>query len=210
MRDLQTTTAYGTVGFVQRVPGQDKLLVSNEHGPWRKGEPIEVSVVGLDGTVFAGKGNGQPNRYAKLFQAHADINIISHVHTPYLAAWAQAHRSFPIHYVPFQRHNLLREIPVYIDRRQAEVDFIIESVNKDSNNTAIVEANGGGTVWGKGGVRELTDSIILLEEAAHVQWLAQAVGGSRFYGAGTLRQNWKMTGKYEQAKALGLVPPTDL
>ena len=210
LRDTQTTTAFGTVGFVVRVPGQDKLLVANDPGPWRRGEDIDVAVIGFDGTVYAGKSNGQPNRYTKLFQAHPDVTIISHVHTPYVAAWAQAHRTFPITYVAFQRHHLLREIPVYIDRRQPEVDFIIEHVNNDANNTAIVEANGGGTVWGKAGIRELTDTIILLEEAAQLQWLALPVGGSRFYGAGVLRQNWKMTGIYEQGKTLGLVPHTDL
>jgi ribulose-5-phosphate 4-epimerase/fuculose-1-phosphate aldolase len=210
LRDTHTTTAFGTVGFVVRVPGQEKLLVVNDPGPWRRGEEITPALVGFDGTVLSGKSNGQPNRYTKLFQAHADINIISHVHTPYVAAWAQAHRSFPITYVAFQRHHLLKEVPVYIDRRQPEVDFIIEHVNKDPNNTAIVEANGGGTVWGKGGVRELTDTIILLEEAAQLQWLALAVGGSRNYGAGVLKQNWKMTGIYEQGKALGLLPTTDL
>jgi len=210
LRDTQTTTAYGTVGFVVRVPGQEKLLVVNDPGPWNRGQEVTPALIGFDGTVLAGKSNGQPNRYTRLFQAHADINIISHVHTPYVAAWAQAHRTFPITYVAFQRHHLLKEVPVYIDRRQPEVDFIIEQVNKDTNNTAIVEANGGGTVWGKGGIRELTDTIILLEEAAQLQWLAQAVGGSRNYGAGVLKQNWKMTGIYEQGKALGLLPQTDI
>jgi hypothetical protein len=65
-------------------------------------------------------------------------------------------------------------------------------------------------VWGKGGIRELTDTIILFEEAAQLQRLAQAVGGSRVYGAGVLKQNWKMTGIYEQGKALGLLPQTDI
>ena len=210
LRETNTTTAYGTVGYVVRVPNEEKLIVVNDPGPWNRGEAITPAVIGFDGKVYAGKSNGQPNRYTKLFQAHADIHIISHVHTPYIAAWAQAHRTFPITYVAFQRHHLLKEIPVYIDRRQPEVDFIIQHVNADPNNTAIVEANGGGTVWGKKGIRELTDTIILLEEAAQLQWLSQAVGGARYYGAGVLRQNWKMTGLYEEGKVLGLVPTTDL
>jgi len=115
-----------------------------------------------------------------------------------------------INYVALNRHHLIREIPVYINRLQPEVDFIVEKVNENPHNFAIVEANGGGTVWGKGGVRELTDTIILLEEAARLQLLAEAVGGSRNYGAGALRQNWKMTGLFEEAKTLGLVPITDI
>lgn len=209
LRETGTTTAFGTVGFVLRVPGEEKLIVVNDPGPWERGAPVTPAVIGYDGKVYAGKSNGAPNRYTRLFRAHPDITIISHVHTPFVAAWAQAHRTLPITYVAFQRHHLLEEIPVYIDRRQPEVDFIIEQVNANPHNTAIVEANGGGTVWGKAGIRELTDTIILLEEAAQLQWLAQPVGGARYYGAGVLRQNWKMTGLYGQAKQLGLLPPTD-
>ncbi|ATE62450.1 ribulose phosphate epimerase [Thauera sinica] len=209
LRETRTTTAFGTVGFVVRVPGDDKLVVANDPGPWHRGEAIEPAVIGLDGRSISGEAGGG-NRYAKLFAAHPDVNVISHVHTTHVAAWAQTHRTLPITYVAFQRHHLLREIPVYIDRRQPEVDFIIEKIGEDPNNVAIVEANGGGTVWGKGGIRELTDTIILLEEAAQLQLLAEAVGGPRYYGAGVLRQNWKMTGLFDKGRELGLVPPTDL
>lgn len=209
LRDTDTTTAYGTVGFVVRVPGHEKLVVVNDPGPWDRGSEITTAIIGFDGTVFAGNHSGG-KRYNKLFIEHPDVNIISHVHTLYLAAWAQTHRTFPINYVALNRHHLVRELPVYINRLQPEVDFIVEKVNENPHHFAIVEANGGSTVWGKGGIRELTDTIILLEEAARLQLLAEAVGGSRNYGAGALRQNWKMTGLFNQAKTLGLLPVTDL
>jgi len=209
LRETDTTTAYGTVGFTVRVPGHEKLVVVNDPGPWGRGAEITPAIIGFDGTVFAGHHTGG-KRYNKLFIEHPEVNIISHVHTLYLAAWAQTHRTFPINYVALNRHHLVRELPVYIDRRQPEVDFIVEKVNENPHHFAIVEANGGGTVWGKSGIRELTDTIILLEEAARLQLLAEAVGGSRNYGAGALRQNWKMTGIYDEAQALGLVPVTDL
>jgi len=209
LRDTDTTTAYGTVGFVVRIPGHDKLVVVNDPGPWHRGQPVTPAIIGLDGTVFSGN-HGGGSRYNKLFVKHPEINIISHVHTLYVAAWAQTHRTFPINYVAFNRHHLIRELPIYIDRRQPEVDFIIEKVDQDPHTFAILEANGGSTVWGKGGVRELTDTIILLEEAARLQLLAEAVGGSRNYGAGALRQNWTMTGLFEEGKRLGLLPATDI
>lgn len=209
LRETDTTTAYGTVGFVVRVPGHEKLVIVNDPGPWNRGQETKASVVGLDGTVFSGN-HGGGNRYNKLFIERPEVNIISHVHTQYLAAWAQTHRTFPINYVALNRHHLIRELPVYIDRRQPEVDFIIEKVNQNPQTFGIVEANGGGTVWGKGSVRDLTETIILLEEAARLQLLAEAVGGSRNYGAGALRQNWKMTGLFEEGKVLGLVPITDI
>lgn len=208
LRETDTTTAYGTVGFVVRVPGQEKLVVVNDPGPWNRGQEIEPAVIGFDGTVYSGN-HGGGSRYNKLFIERPELNIISHVHTQYVAAWAQTHRTFPINYVAFNRHHLIRELPIYIDRRQPEVDFIIEKVNQNPHTFAILEANGGSTVWGKGGIRELTDTIILLEETARLQLLAEAVGGSRNYGAGALRQNWKMTGLFDEGKNLGLLPITD-
>lgn len=209
LRETGTTTAYGTVGFVVRVPGHEKLVVVNDPGPWNRGKEITPAVIGFGGTVYAGN-HGGGSRYNKLFIERPEVNIISHVHTLSVAAWAQTHRTFPINYVALNRHHLIRELPVYIDRRQPEVDFIIEKIEENPHTFAILEANGGGTVWGKGGVRELTDTIILLEEAASLQLQAELVGGSRNYGAGVLRQNWKMTGLYEEGKALGIVPVTDL
>jgi ABC-type nitrate/sulfonate/bicarbonate transport system substrate-binding protein/ribulose-5-phosphate 4-epimerase/fuculose-1-phosphate aldolase len=212
LRETNTTSAYGTVGFVVRVPGpdQNKLVVVNDPGPWERGKPVEAAVINIDGTPFAGQAGQGGNRYAKLFATHASVNIISHVHTPYAAAWAQTHRSLPLTYVAFQRHHLLREIPIYIDRRQPEVDFIIEKINENPHNTAILEANGGGTVWGKGGIREHVENIILFEEGAQLALLAQLAGGARNYGPGVLLQNWKMTGLYDKGLELGLVPPTDV
>lgn len=127
----------------------------------------------------------------------------------FVAAWAQTHRTFPINYVALNRHHLVRELPIYIDRRQPEVDFIVEQIRDDPDLFGILEANGGATVWGGGSVRELTDTIILLEEAAQLQLLAELAGGSRNYGPGVLRQNWTMTGLYERAKSLHRVPVTD-
>lgn len=210
LRETRTTSAFGTVGFVVRVPGEAKLVVVNDPGPWDREKELEPVVLTLDGEVLAGKALGGGNRYAKLFRVHEDINIISHVHTPYVAAWGQAHRPLPLNYVAFNRHHLLREIPIYINRLQPEVDFIIEKINENPHNTAILEANGGGTVWGKGGIRELTETIILLEEGAQLQLLAELVGGSRNYGPGVLKQNWNMTGLYDEGRKLGLVPPSDL
>jgi hypothetical protein len=209
LRDTRTTTAYGTVGFVVRVPGEPLLVIVNDPGPWDRGAPAQPAVIGFDGTVHSGK-HGGGNRYIKVFAEQPQINVLSHVHTAHVAAWAQTHRTFPINYVAFNRHHLIRELPIYIDRRQPEVDFILEQVRLNPHTFAIIEANGGGTVWGAGGVRELTDTIILLEETAQLQLLAEAVGGSRNYGPGVLRQNWTMTGLYENAKALGLLPITDV
>lgn len=208
-RETNTITANGTVGFIERVPGQELLVAVNYAGPWHYRQPLEATVSDFAGNVILGKGKGGLGRYSKLFQQHADITTVSHVHTPYLGAWAQTHRTLPFHYVPVQRYQLARELPVYIDRRQAEVDFILEQIAANPFNLAILEANGGATVWGKQGLRATAEFILLLEEGAQIQLLADALGGSRPYGPGVLTQQWKMSGLYERATELGLVPGID-
>ncbi|WP_414155621.1 class II aldolase/adducin family protein [Pseudomonas sp. BNK-43-a] len=208
-RETHTITANGTVGFIERVPGQELLVSVNYGGPWKRHQPLQASVSDFAGNVVRGKAKGGLGRYTKLFQTHADVTSVSHVHSPYLGAWAQTHRTLPFHYVPVQRYQLARELPVYIDRRQAEVDFILDKIAENPFNLAILEANGGATVWGKQGLRATAEFILLLEEGAQIQLLADALGGSRPYGPGVLTQQWKMSGLYERATELGLVPGID-
>lgn len=206
-RETGTTTANGTVGFIERVPGEDKLVSVNYPGPWQPGKAVQATVAGFDGTIYQGKGN--VGRYTKLFQQFPDITTVSHVHTPHLGAWAQTHRTLPIRYVPVQRFKLFRELPVYIDRRQPEVDFIIDRLRENPHLSAILEANGGATVWGREGLQKTAEFILLLEEGARLQILAESIGGSRDFGPGVLKQQWKMGGLYEQAANLNLLPATD-
>ena len=208
-RETNTITANGTVGFIERVPGEELLVSVNYGGPWNHRKPLQATVTDFSGNVIVGKGKGGLGRYTKLFHTHPDITTVSHVHSPYLGAWAQTHRTLPFHYVPVQRYQLARELPVYIDRRQAEVDFILDKIAENPFNLAILEANGGSTVWGKTGLRATAEFILLLEEGAQIQLLADALGGSRPYGPGVLTQQWKMSGLYERATELGLVPGID-
>jgi L-ribulose-5-phosphate 4-epimerase len=206
-RETGTITANGTVGFVQRIPNENKLVSINDPGPFRRGKPLKPSVFGFDGTVYAGDVQGAgAGRYTKIFEQHPEITTVSHVHSPYLGAWAQTHRTLPIRYVPVQRYLLTKEIPVYIDRRQAEQDFILERLRIDPHTPAILEANGGSTVWGKEGLHKTAEFILILEEGARLQLLAEAIGGSREYGPGVLAQQFKMSGLTEQARALGFLP----
>ena len=210
LRATDSLTAFGTVGFVERVPGEELVVIVNNPGPFKPGEPLVASILGLDGTVYAGNAGGGGNRYLKLFRTHADITTISHVHSPALGAWAQTHRTLPIRYVPVQRYQLVRDIPIYIDRRQPEVDFILEQIEENSYNTAILEANGGSTVWGKQGLLKTAEFILLLEEGAKIQIAAEAIGGSRNFGPGVLRQQWRMSGLFDTARGLSLLPASDL
>jgi hypothetical protein len=98
----------------------------------------------------------------------------------------------PLLYVPNRRFRFTSELPVYINRRQAEVDFIIDAIEADRQVPGIVEANGGVTIWSWKGLRDLAGTIVLLEEGARFQVLGTALGGSRPFGPGVLEQQWKM------------------
>jgi ribulose-5-phosphate 4-epimerase/fuculose-1-phosphate aldolase len=205
LRETGSITANGTVGFVERVPGEDKVVVVNDPGPFNRGQEPVASVVGLDGTVYQGNPAGGA-RYLKLFLEQPNVTSISHVHSPSLGAWAQTHRTLPIRYVPVQRYQLVREIPIYIDRRQPEVDFILGEIARNPYATAILEANGGATVWGREGLQKLAEFILILEEGARIQIAAEAIGGSRDFGPGVLLQQWKMSKLLDKARELSLLP----
>lgn len=194
-RETDTITANGTVGFIERVPGEELLVSVNYPGPFNKDKPLKARVSRIGG-----------GRYDRLFAEFPAVTTISHVHSPALGAWAQTHRTLPIRYVPVQRYKLIRELPVYIDRRQPEVDFIIEQLRANPYLPAILEANGGSTVWSTKGLRDNAEFILILEEGAKIQIAAEAIGGSRDYGPGVLAQQFRMSGLTELAREIGLLP----
>ncbi len=195
-QETGTLTASGTVGFVERVPGEDALVSLNYPGPFAVDRTVRPIVVGFDGTVHEGPERGAFGalRFAKIFTEHDDITTVVHVHSPYLGAWSQSHRPLPIRYVPVQRYTFVRELPVYVDRRQDEADFILDVLRDDPNHFAILEANGGSTVWGRDGLAATAQTVLVLEEGAKLQLLAESLGGSQEYGPGVLEQQWRMGG----------------
>jgi L-ribulose-5-phosphate 4-epimerase len=110
---------------------------------------------------------------------------------PALGAFASAHSTLKIRYVPITRETVVKEFPLYLDRRQQEQDFIVERLNENPHLEAAVEANGGSTFWGDG-VIKVGKRIQLIEEGAQFQLNAQALGGAKPYGPGVLEQQWKM------------------
>ncbi|SFR88118.1 class II aldolase/adducin family protein [Sphingomonas jatrophae] len=196
LRQTRVISPSGTISFLERIPGTEKLINLGYNGPWGGDlDEVQLSVFGLDGTVYLGDARaGGGARYAALFHAHADVTSLSHVHTPHLGAYAQAHATLPFLYVPVQRHRFVRELPVYVNRLQPEVEFILDQLKRDPEIPGIVEANGGATVWGRNGLLRLADLILLLEEGAQLQILATGLGGSKPLGPGVLQQQWRMSG----------------
>jgi L-ribulose-5-phosphate 4-epimerase len=188
--DSRTLSASQTFQIYQRVPGEDVYVSTAYPSAWDDGV-LRVAVAGFDGTALLGKPQGGPGRYTKIFQKHPRVTTVIHAHTPSLGAFASAHKPLTIRYVPVTRETVVKELPVYIDRRQPEQDFIVERIDESPHLEAVVEANGGSTFWGDG-ILKVSRRIQLIEEGAHFQLLAQALGGSQAYGPGVLEQQWKM------------------
>jgi len=193
LKETRTLSATYTFQAYVRLPGETKVVAV--HGPdaWADDQQIKAVIVGFDRKVYRGspKSGGQGTRYAQVFEVNPQVDVVIHFHGPYLGAWAGSHRVLPLLYAPAQRHTLAREIPVYIDRRNGESAFINETIRQNPNTPAILEANGGSTFWGKD-IIEVSKYILILEEAAYFQGLAEGLGGTKAFGPGVLEQQWSM------------------
>lgn len=187
-----TLTASATLSFVVRAG--DGLVAVKHPDPFRPGSRPDVAVTPLHGEPGPALRLGDGPRYAAVFRAHPEITVVAHVHAPHLGAWSQTHRPLPLTYVPVQRATLAAEVPVYVDRRQGEDAFILDTLAADPDVPAILEANGGATVWGPGSLTDLARFVLLLEEGARLLVLAELVGGARDFGPGVLAQQWSFTG----------------
>jgi hypothetical protein len=187
--ETRTLSASQTFQVIQRVPNEEIWISAGYPSLWDDGE-VKITVGGFDGTPYIGKAQGT-GRYTRIFQHHPRVTTVIHAHTNALGAWASAHKPLPIRYVPITRETVVKEFPVYIDRRQPEQDFIVERLNEDPHIEAVVEANGGSTFWGDG-ILKVSRRIVLIEEGTLFQLNAQAIGGARVYGPGVLEQQWKM------------------
>ncbi|MFF3573646.1 class II aldolase/adducin family protein [Nocardia jiangxiensis] len=206
LRDTSTVTGNGTVNFVERVPGEDIAVALNEPGPWADDRTVRPVVATFDGEVLSGNGSaGFVTGYAPVFRAHPDITSVVHVHSPWLGGWAQTHRTFPIRYAAVQRLTLSREIPPHIDRSIGAGAFVLDRLTQDPDLIAIFEANGGANVIGRAGLLELAKLVVLLEEGAQYQAIAETLGGSVEFDKSNLAVQWGRTGLADEARRRGLI-----
>lgn len=211
LKNSRTLTASHTFQIYLRVPQTRLVIALHAPSPWADDEQIRAVVADYDGQVYlnesvdgplsGAKAGGNGKRYAAIFAACPEVNVVSHVHTPWLGGWASAHRVLPIRYAASQRVTLARELPIYIDRRQPEAEFIVQTVQANPHTPAILEANGGATFWGTS-ITQVSKLILLIEEGAWFQGLAEGLGGSKEFGPGVLQQQWTMTGLWEEGKKL--------
>lgn len=191
LKETGTLSATWTYHISHKIPGQDLLLNIRFPWPWEKNRDPSVSI-----EKFSEK------KDSILHEPRVDADTVIHAHTPYLAAWSLAQINFPILYVAAQRHLLAREIPNHLDRTRSILSVISERLDNHPELApppALLESNGGANVWGKG-IIGTSQLILLIEEAARFQSLAEQIGGAKEYTPGALEVQWKRTGLVEKAK----------
>ena len=192
LKETGTLSATWTYHISHHIPGQDILLGIRFPWPWEKNNEPVVSI-----EKFSDRKDSILN------EPRIEADTVIHAHTPYLAAWSLAQKNFPILYVAAQRHLLAREIPNHLDRTRSVLDVISERLDNHPELApppALLESNGGANVWGKG-IIGTSQLILLIEEAARFQAIAEQIGGAKEYTPGALEVQWKRTGLLERARA---------
>jgi len=102
-----------------------------------------------------------------------------------------------------QRQLLAREIPNHLERRRSQLDVIRERLDKYPDIApppGLLESNGGANIWGKG-ILKTAELVLLIEEAARIQAIAEQIGGAKDYTEGALEVQWSRTGLVEKGKS---------
>ncbi|MBT9516001.1 MAG: class II aldolase/adducin family protein [Methyloversatilis discipulorum] len=192
LRDTGTLSASLTFHVSHRIPGHDRLLTIRFPSPWDGDRSPRVSV---------SRFSDHPESI--LNEERLDADTLIHAHTPYLAGWSLAHKPFPILYVAAQRHLLAREIPNHLERTRSVLEVVRERLDRHPELApppALLESNGGANFWGRG-IIKTAQLILLIEEAARFQAIAEQIGGAQPYTPGAIELQWKRTGLLEKALA---------
>lgn len=192
LEETGTLAASRIFGVTHRAQEHDALISVRFPGPWARNREPKVSI-----TKFS------DNTESVLNEERLNADTLIHVHTPYLAAWSLAQKPFPILYVAAQRHILAREIPNHLERTRSILDVVRERLDTRPDLApppALLESNGGVNIWGRG-VLKTAELILLIEESARLQAIAEQIGGAKVYTPGALDLQWKRTGLLEKARA---------
>jgi hypothetical protein len=192
LRETGTLSASLIFNIAHRIPGHDQLLTVKFPAPWERNKEIGI-----------GLSNFSEHPDSVLNEERLQADTFIHAHTPYLSAWSLAQKPFPILYVAAQRHLLAREIPNHLERKRGALEVIRERLDDHPELApppALLESNGGANFWGAG-ILKTAQLILLIEEAARFQAIAEQIGGAQVYTPGALEVQWRRTGLWEQAQA---------
>ncbi len=192
LKESGTLSASLTFNISHLIEPTNQLLSFRFPQPWSKSNEVKTTL-----SDFAEHKNHVLN------EKRLEADTFIHAHTPYLSAWSVAQKDFPILYVAAARHILARTIPNHLERTRSALDVLRERLDKHPELApppAQLESNGGANFWGRG-ITWTAQLILLIEEAAKFQSIAEQIGGAREYTPGALELQWARTGLLEKARA---------
>jgi L-ribulose-5-phosphate 4-epimerase len=140
-------------------------------------DPASMVVVDLAGEIVAGALNpsSDTNTHRVLYRDFPCIGGITHTHSPYAVAWAQARRSVPVYGTTHADHGA-EEIPctammsaeaVRNDYELETGKLIVDTLKKNNSDpahtTMILVAGHGPFAWGKSAAQSVYHAAVLEE-----------------------------------------------
>jgi L-ribulose-5-phosphate 4-epimerase len=144
---------------------------------YEKLSPESMVVVDLEGTVAEGRLNpsSDTETHRVLYREFAEIRGITHTHSPYAVAWAQAGRPVPVFGTTHADHGA-EEIPCTDFMSEEAVrnnyeletgNLIVETFKKQKKNPAhmamVLVAGHGPFAWGKNAAQSIYHAAVLEE-----------------------------------------------
>ena len=158
-------------------PGRGVFAIKPSGVPYDKLTPLSMVLVDLEGNIVEGALNpsSDTKTHQVLYREFAGIQGITHTHSPYAVAWAQAKRPVPVLGTTHADHGV-EEIPctpfmgedaVKNDYELETGNLIVETFKKGGLNpahvTMVLVAGHGPFTWGKDAAQSVYHGAVLEE-----------------------------------------------
>lgn len=184
-----------------RLPDGDRFLLTGV-GTLEELQPSDLALLSLDGDILDGQIGPASNEiiqmHAAVYRRRPDVNGVVHTHSPYVTAYAIAHKPIEPTYEAMVRFDINEAVPVaaYGARgSEASVSNIIDVVN--DTNKAVLLANHGVLAFDTS-LEKATHLIFVLEESAQFSLMANVIGGAQPLPPEAIRQTQERRDAFER------------
>lgn len=169
-RDTRRFELATEVDFIVRAPGQDVLARFSHPGHWAVSLEPKVSLTSLDGRHLRGERAAAPvEEYVEFFKRNDAVQVLARFSSPHLDAWARSGVDFPFIHTPLIRASSRQGVKVYDAGSAATA---LERALKQ-NFAGVAHLRGGAVLASEGDIRDVTELMLLVEQAAEVELLSE-------------------------------------
>jgi L-ribulose-5-phosphate 4-epimerase len=177
---------FGNASGIDR--GEGLVVIKPSGVPYETMTPADLVVADLDGNIVEGtlRPSSDLPTHLTLYKAFRDISGVTHTHSRYATAWAQARKAIPC-FGTTHADYFHGAVPVteVLDTNEIEGEYeantghaIVRAVGEEicSAMPGVLVANHGPFAWGKS-AREAARNAVILEEIAHTAYLTLQING---------------------------------